>query len=96
MGRFVVDSDAIGGAQAMVHGTIARLQADVQAMHSQLQALQDSWQGGASSAFQSVVQDWRGTQARVEESLASINVALQSAGRQYADVEAANMRMFAG
>ncbi|KAA6434916.1 WXG100 family type VII secretion target [Agrococcus sediminis] len=96
MSRFVVDADAIHGAHLAVRGTASRLQSEAAAMHGQLQALQDSWTGQASVAFQGVLQDWRATQLRVEESLASINEALAHAGRQYAEVEQGNARMFAG
>ena len=95
MSRYVVDADAIHGASVAVRGTAARLQSEASAMHSQLQALQDSWSGQASVAFQGVVQDWRATQMRVEESLAGINEALAHAGRQYDEVEQGNLRMFA-
>lgn len=95
MSRYVVDADAIHGASIAVRGTATRLQSEVSAMHSQLQALQDSWSGQASVAFQGVVQDWRATQIRVEESLAAINEALAQAGRQYDEVEQGNLRMFA-
>lgn len=95
MTRYVVDADAIHGAHIAVRGTASRVQSEVTAMHAQLQALQDSWSGQAAVAFQGVVQDWRATQARVEESLAAINEALAVAGRQYADVEAGNVRLFA-
>lgn len=95
MGRFVVDSDAIQSAESMMRSTAGRLQSDTAAMISQLQSLQESWSGGASSAFQSVLQEWRSMQQQLEEALASLNQALFTAGTQYADTEAANTRMFA-
>ena len=95
MSRYVVDSDAIDSARAAAHATVGRIQSDAAALMGQLQALQDSWTGGASVAFQGVVTDWRGTQLSVEESLRQITIALQQAGQQYADVESANMRLFA-
>ena len=42
-----------------------------------------------------MVAEWKGTQQRVEEALASINPALSAAARQYAEVEEGNARMFA-
>lgn len=96
MSRYVVDADAIRGAHIGVRGTASRVQSEVASMHGQLQALQDSWSGQASVAFQGLVQDWRATQLRVEESLASINEALAAAGRQYDEVEQGNTRLFAG
>lgn len=95
MSKYVVDADAIHGAHIAVRSTASRVQSEVSAMHSQLQALQDSWTGQASIAFQGVLQDWRATQMRVEESLAAINEGLAAAGRQYDEVEQGNTRMFA-
>lgn len=95
MSRYVVDSDAIDSARAAAHATVGRIQADVAALLGQLQALEASWTGGASAAFQGVVVTWRGTQLTVEESLRQITIALQQAGQQYADVESANTRLFA-
>jgi early secretory antigenic target protein ESAT-6 len=96
MSRYVVDADAIHGAHIGVRGTGSRVQSEVAGMLAQLQSLQDSWTGQASVAFQALVQEWRATQQRVEESLANINDALAAAGRQYDEVEAGNARLFGG
>ena len=77
-----------------MRGSISRIQAEVGAMHGQLVNLQSSWTGPAAAAFQSLATEWRGTQQRVEENLAAINQALTQAGQQYADIEAANTRLF--
>lgn len=89
-----VDSEALAAKSAEVRGTIDRLQADVTGMQAGLQSLSESWQGQASANFQSLVAQWRSTQARVEESLASINEALSYASTQYAETEAANTALF--
>lgn len=94
MSRFMVDIGQIGAASANVRATAARIQSEVRAMQAQLQGLQQTWQGGASSAFQALSENWHATQTRVEESLQQINQALDHAGRQYEEVELANQRMF--
>ena len=94
MTRYQGDSEAVFTATGAVRGTITRIQSEVEAMHGQLTALQGSWSGSAAQAFQTVVADWKGTQARVEESLSAINLALGQAGQGYADAEAANARLF--
>ncbi|MCU1438854.1 MAG: family type secretion target [Naasia sp.] len=96
MPRYSVDSEAVLAASAAAASTIPRIQSDVAALLASLTALQDSWTGGAAIAFQSVVGDWRATQARVEESLLAITQALSAAGHQYLEVEQANARLFAG
>jgi early secretory antigenic target protein ESAT-6 len=95
MTRYQVDSEAVLSATATVQGSIGRIQAEVAGLHGQLVDLQGSWSGSAATAFQAVVAEWKGTQQRVEEALASINQALSAAARQYAEVEEGNARMFA-
>jgi WXG100 family type VII secretion target len=73
---------------------MSRLQAETTSLTGQLTNLQASWSGPAATAFQSVVSEWKATQQRVEESLASIGVALNQAGQQYAEIELANARLF--
>lgn len=94
MTRYQVDSEAVLTATGAVRASIGRIQSEVAALHGQLTQLQGSWTGAAATAFSSVVTDWRGTQQRVEESLAAINQALTHAGQQYAEIEAANARLF--
>lgn len=95
MTRFNVDSEAVMTTTGAVRTSMGRIQAEVSGLHGQLTNLQGSWSGQAASAFQGVISEWRSTQQRVEESLASINHALTQAGEQYAEIEAANTRLFA-
>jgi len=94
MTRYQVDSEAVLSATGAVRTSIGRIQSEVAGLHSQLTNLQASWTGQASTAFSGVVADWKVTQQRVEENLAAINQALTQAGQQYADIEAANARLF--
>lgn len=94
MTSYQVDSTALAGATGAARGSMGRIQAEAAALHAQLVELQSTWTGTASSAFQSVVTDWRATQQRVEESIESINLALGQAGEQYAEIEQANARLF--
>lgn len=95
MAHYHVDSEAVLSATGAVQNSMGIIQSEVAAMLGHLGALQGSWGGQASVAFQGVVGDWRATQQRVEESLASIHQALGAAGRQYAEIEQANLRLFA-
>ena len=96
MTRYQVDSEAVLGAHGAIQSTMSRIESEAASLKAQLLQLQASWSGPAASAFQSVVTDWTTTQQRVEQSLAGIGTALGQAGRQYAEVELANARMFAG
>ena len=91
---FSVDSDAVLSATASVRGTAERLQAEAQALMAQLSHLQTLWTGSASAAFQGAAERWRATAQQVELSLAEISGALGTAGRQYADAEAAAASLF--
>lgn len=94
MTQYQVDSDAVLSAESALRASAARIQGEVSGMLGQLVALQSSWTGQASTAFQSVVSDWRNTQHLVEQSLAGITHALGRAGQQYAEAEQANASLF--
>jgi early secretory antigenic target protein ESAT-6 len=95
MTRYQVDSEAVLAATTAAKGTIGRIQGEVGALHGQLTSLQASWSGPAASAFQGLVIEWKSLEQRVEEVLASMGGALGHAGQQYAEIEAANTRLFA-
>ena len=95
MTRYQVDSEAVLGATNAVRGSIGRIQAEVGALHGQLVSLQDSWSGQAATAFQSVVDRVEvDPAARRRDASTRINRALGQAGQQYAEIEAANARLF--
>jgi early secretory antigenic target protein ESAT-6 len=95
MTRYQVDSDEVLGASSAVRATISRIQSESASLQSQLVNLQNSWSGQASVAFQGLALDWKTTQQRVDETLGAVSQALSLAGQQYAEIEAANARLFA-
>jgi len=95
MTRYQVDSEAVLAATTAAKGTIGRIQGEVGALHGQLTSLQASWSGPAATAFQGAVIEWKSLEQRVEEVLAAMGTALGHAGQQYAEIEAANTRLFA-
>jgi early secretory antigenic target protein ESAT-6 len=92
--QFQVDTDRITAASADINRIGADIDAQVAAMMARLTALQDAWRGSAASRFQGVAGEWRGTQARVRESLDHISRLLAQAGQQYAAAEQQNTAMF--
>jgi WXG100 family type VII secretion target len=94
MTSYQVDSEAVLSATSAVRTTVERLQGEVATLQGQLGTLQGSWTGQAAAAFQSIVTEWTSTQHRVEENLSAISHALGVAGQQYAEIEAANARLF--
>lgn len=94
MPRFEVDSAEVAQAAAAARSSATIINTEVTNMMRHLTSLQASWRGGASSAFTGLITEWRATQQQVETSLENISAALDSSARQYADVEAANLRLF--
>ena len=92
--QFQVDTDRIQAASADISRISAEIDGQVSAMMARLTALQDAWTGTASARFQGVVAEWQGTQRQVRASLDSIGSVLSAAGAQYAETEAAAVRLF--
>ncbi len=92
--QFQVDTDRITAAAADVQRISAEIDSQVAAMMARLTGLQDAWRGEASGRFHAVVTEWRGTQARVRESLDHISRLLGQAGQQYAAAEQQNAALF--
>ena len=92
--RYQVDSDAVLAATSTARNTIARVQADIQSLTSQLHGLQGSWSGQASAAFQQVLSEWKSTHAQVEAQLMTLTDTLTQVAHHYSDLEAQNARMF--
>lgn len=95
MAKFTVDSDLMSSAMSTAYTEIDAVQTHAAQLTSTLIALEASWQGQASVAFQQVVEQWRGTQAQVEQSIANINQALGSAATHYGNTEGDVIRLFA-
>ena len=89
-----VDTELLQLKSANVKATVDRIGADVQAMKRGLDELQATWRGSAATNFQALVTEWTLTQGKVEASLASINLALNSAAASYAQAELANTQRF--
>lgn len=94
MTRYHIDSDAVFHATEQAQQTIARINTDLQQLTGSLQALQSSWSGQASMAFQAVFAEWRATQQAVETQLIAITHSLGQAATHYLEMEQANTRLF--
>jgi len=92
--QFQVDTERIQAASGDIARISSEIEGQVAQMLAKLTALQDAWKGGAATQFHGVVTQWQGTQRQVQTSLDSIGQVLASAGAQYAETEAQNMRMF--
>lgn len=94
MTAFTVDTDAVLVATSAARGTADRLQAESAALMSQLVQLQASWTGSAAASFHACAEQWRAVQAQVEQSLASISMALGNAAAHYSDAEQYSASLF--
>ena len=94
MTQFQVDSEQVRAANSAIQSTISRVQGDIESLHSQLQALQDSWRGLAANQFQELALRWHNTAALVQTQLGDLGQALTLAAQQYEEIENANVRLF--
>ncbi|MGO1317568.1 MAG: WXG100 family type VII secretion target [Cellulomonadaceae bacterium] len=96
MSRFQVDVEQVEWASAKTRASVETIRGEVQAMMGHLADLRASWQGGAATAFEGLMEQWSGAQAQVEQTLSEITVALDRTAQTYAQTEQDNMRLFAG
>lgn len=94
MAQFRVDSDELSGAMGAAHSQIDQVRSSASQLTSTLTALESSWTGQGSAAFQGAVQEWRTAQLTVEDAITSINQALGLAADQYGSAESNVARMF--
>lgn len=94
--RYEVDSAEVAQAAGRMRTTIATLETEVGSMMGQLTALQGSWTGAASSAFATLAQEWKATQAQVETNLTNITEALDRVATEYESVEGFAVQTFGG
>lgn len=92
---FEVDAERVQSAANATANTAQNITAEANTMTRNLLALQECWTGNAAQNFQTVVNQWEGANRQLFESLGSIQGALNTAGKQYSEVEAANARLFA-
>ncbi|MEI2730855.1 MAG: WXG100 family type VII secretion target [Dermatophilaceae bacterium] len=84
---FSVDTEQIGTAASDIARIAGDIETSVAAMMARLTGLQSTWSGAAATEFQGAVTDWRATQTRVRENLATIGTLTARAGTSYAHVE---------
>lgn len=94
MSVFHVDSQQVALAATTADRSAASIRAEVAQMMSFLQGLEASWSGAAAQSFQSVLEQWRATQAQVDESLSLISAHLQQASHTYAEAEQSATSLF--
>lgn len=95
MAQYRVDSDELNSAMGAAHTQIEQVRSAATQLTTTLTALESSWTGSGSAAFQSALQEWRSAQLMTEDAINSINQALGLAADHYGSAEANVTRMFA-
>lgn len=93
--QFQVDSEAVALAANQTRACAEEVSGQVSAMMANLVNLQATWTGTASGAFEALAQQWRATQATVEDNLRQISLQLDTASQTYAQAEANAASLFA-
>lgn len=96
MSVFNVDSNHVSSAASTADMSAQTIRSEVASMMAFLQGLQDTWGGAASVSFQGVIEQWRATQAQVEDSLTTIGSHLHQAAATYSDAESQATSLFVG
>lgn len=94
MAQYTVDSDQLVATVGTAQGQIDSVQNAASDLTTTLGALEGSWTGQASVAFQDSVVEWRGVQSAVETAAFNLNQALSMAADHYGSTENDVIRMF--
>ncbi|MDO5728839.1 MAG: WXG100 family type VII secretion target [Actinomycetaceae bacterium] len=95
MSLFHVDTAEVARCSGLISASANALRAEVNTMMAHITALEASWSGTASNQFTATAEQWRATQALVEQSLDDISSQLALAATTYADAEAQTSALFA-
>ena len=94
MTQFRVDSEQIQQSAAAVASSINAIRDATNGMYANLQQLQSVWTGHAATQFASTAGQWRAAHQQMEQSLQSIQLAMQNASNIYMDTEAQATSLF--
>ena len=92
--QFQVDTQQIQVGSADLERMAGRLEEDLVGMNRAVETLMNVWRGAAASGFSHSAQAWAAAQRQMHEALLSMRTALQNAGHQYTETEAANAALF--
>ncbi|WP_061962913.1 WXG100 family type VII secretion target [Demequina aurantiaca] len=95
MTQYNVDAGEISRGAQRATQSGENIRVEVAGLMSTLNALEGTWQGGAATAFNGVLEQWRAAQAQVESALDSMGAALGQAATEYETAEAQASRLFA-
>jgi WXG100 family type VII secretion target len=82
-GGFRVELDVLNSKAQYVQNLVPQIQAQLQQLNGEMEALFGTWKGQASVSFQRLHGTWHQDYARLNQSLDRIGVELQSNHRNY-------------
>ena len=90
---FTYDPTTLDAASRDLAQGSASVDSQLTSMSSRLQPLQQGFQGQAGQGFQQLWNEWHDSAKRLKASLEGLSQLLAAAGRNAADMEAANTRL---
>lgn len=90
---FTYDPATLDAASRDLAQGSASVDAQLTSLSNRLQPLQQGFQGQAGQGFQTLWNEWHDSAKRLKASLEGLSQLLASAGRNAADMEAANTRL---
>ncbi|WP_017178058.1 WXG100 family type VII secretion target [Actinomyces timonensis] len=91
---FSVDTQAVSDTATRTATRISTIQAEVDAMNSDIATLETTWSGTASMSMSSAAASWHLTQLRVQDSLDMLRAALGISADSYSSAESGNQALF--
>ncbi|ARD41103.1 WXG100 family type VII secretion target [Actinomyces gaoshouyii] len=91
---FSVDTQAVSDTASRTATRISTIQAEVDAMNSDIAALETTWSGTASMSMSAAAAAWHLTQLRVQDSLDMLRAALGLSADSYSRAESGNQALF--
>ncbi|MGH7867059.1 MAG: WXG100 family type VII secretion target [Candidatus Dormibacteraceae bacterium] len=89
-GQVKVNFAEIANAAGTISSTATAIDQELDDLHQQIAALQQEWEGGASSEFQAVKTKWEQAARDLQQTLASIGSAVHATHESYLQTEARN------
>ncbi|WP_099903003.1 WXG100 family type VII secretion target [Streptomyces sp. TLI_171] len=91
----LVNFQTILNASQEVRTTASRIQNQLDDLKSGVQRIASTWEGAAQQGYQARQQEWDNKAADLQQVLAQISAALQSAAESYQQTESQNATLWA-
>lgn len=87
---FGTSTDEMTAAANQVDQVSQEISQALNSLKSQIDPLASSWQGGAATAFNTLMAQWHDDANKLTAALSDISQALSSSGKNYAETETSN------